>query len=253
VSQSGGPAKPLVGFQLSPDGNWWWDGLAWRSALSPDGRMRWTGQAWVAAGARGAAGGMSGGLIALIAGSLAVVLIVVTVMVYVAVTASRGGAPAPAANPLLSANPIPCDGLEHTQVHYHAYLQIVSGGNVVPISTSVGRTASCYYWLHMHTGEGGIIHIEAPSDHTLTLGDFFWVWGEWSGRHQLLDSNHVSTTTLSSGQTLVVYIDADDGAGPHLYNGDPTKIVLRDHEMITLEITPPALSRPPAFTWPDGF
>jgi len=52
---------------------------------------------------------------------------------------------------------------------------------------------------------------------------------------------------------LVVYLDADDGAGPHLYSGDPAKIVLRDHEMITLEITPPSISQPPAFTWPDGF
>jgi len=153
VSQSGGPAQPAIGFQLSPDEKWWWDGSVWRSALSPDGRMRWTGYAWVAAGARGVAMGMSGRLIALIAGSLAVVLIVVTVMVYVAVNAARGGAPTSAGNPLLSANPIPCDGLEHTQVHYHAHLQIVAGGNIVPISTSVGRTALCYYWLHMHTGE----------------------------------------------------------------------------------------------------
>ena len=253
MSQSGGPAQPAIGFQLSPDEKWWWDGSVWRSALSPDGRMRWTGYAWVAAGARGVAMGMSGRLIALIAGSLAVVLIVVTVMVYVAVNAARGGAPTSAGNPLLSANPIPCDGLEHTQVHYHAHLQIVAGGNIVPISTSVGRTALCYYWLHMHTGEEGIIHVEAPSDHTFTLGDFFWVWGAWSGKHQLLDSNHVSTTTLSGGQALVVYLDADDGAGPHLYSGDPAKIVLRDHEMITLEITPPSISQPPAFTWPDGF
>jgi len=196
---------------------------------------------------------MSARLIALIAGSLAVVLVVVTVMVYVAVTAARGGAPAPVGNPLLSASPIPCDGLEHTQVHYHAYLQIVAGGNVVPISTSVGRSAFCYYWLHMHSGEAGIIHIEAPADRTFTLGDFFWVWGQWSGKHQLLDSRHVSTMTLSGGQALVAYVDADDGAGPHLYSGDPRTIVLRNHEMITLEITPPALSQPPPFTWPDGF
>jgi hypothetical protein len=59
--------------------------------------------------------------------------------------------------------------------------------------------------------------------------------------------------TLSTGQALVVYVDADDGSGPHIYSGDPQKIALRDHEMITLEITPPTLSPPPAFTWPDGF
>src|SRR5258708_15418284 len=134
-------------FQLSRDGNWWWDGSSWRSARSADGRMRWTGYGWVPASA-----GISGRLIALIASTVAVVLIVVSVMAYVAINAARGGAPTPVGNPLLSANPIPCDGLEHTQVHYHAYLQIVADGNIVPISTSVGRSAFCYYWLHMHAG-----------------------------------------------------------------------------------------------------
>ena len=33
---------------LSPDGRYFWDGQAWRSALSPDGRHRWVGTGWVA-------------------------------------------------------------------------------------------------------------------------------------------------------------------------------------------------------------
>lgn len=32
---------------LSPDGNHYWDGQAWRPAVSPDGRFRWNGAAWV--------------------------------------------------------------------------------------------------------------------------------------------------------------------------------------------------------------
>jgi hypothetical protein len=163
-------------------------------------------------------------LIALIAGTVVVVLIVVSVMAYVAIKASSGGAPTASGSPALSGTQIPCDQLEHTQVHYHAYLQIVADGNIVPISTSVGRTAGCYYWIHMHSNEQGIIHVEAPSDRAFTLADFFWVWG-----------------------------DADDGSGPHVYSGDPKQIVLKNHEMITLEITPPSLSPPPAYTWPDGF
>ena len=35
--------------QFSSDGNWWWDGTQWRSAISPDGYYRWNGTAWVAA------------------------------------------------------------------------------------------------------------------------------------------------------------------------------------------------------------
>jgi hypothetical protein len=252
VSQSAGPGQPPTGFRLSPDGNWWWDGTAWRSALSPDGRRRWNGYAWVGTAAEGTSAGISRGLIALIAGGVAVVLIVVSVMAYVAINAWSGAGAAPVGGGP-SPNSIPCDQLEHTQVHYHAHLQIVADGNIVPISTAVGRTATCYYWLHMHTGEQGIIHIEAPADRTFTLADFFSVWSAWSGRHQLLDSTHVSTMTLTAGQTLMVYVDVDDGSGPHVYTGDPQKIVLRNHEMITLEITPPSLSSPPAYTWPDGF
>lgn len=37
--------------QLSPDGQWSWDGQKWLSTLSPDGQWRWDGQSWVAAGA----------------------------------------------------------------------------------------------------------------------------------------------------------------------------------------------------------
>ncbi|HEY6117940.1 MAG TPA: hypothetical protein VI172_18475, partial [Candidatus Dormibacteraeota bacterium] len=35
--------------------------------------------------------------------------------------------------------------------------------------------------------------------------------------------------------------------------GDPGAIVLKEHEVITLEITPPAITPPPAFDWPPGF
>jgi hypothetical protein len=209
--------------------------------------MRWSGHAWVPASAA-----ISGRLIALIAGTVAVALIAVSVMAYVSINAAGRGSPTPAAGSRLSADAIPCDGLEHTQVHYHAHLQIVVNGSLMPISTSVGRTGSCFYWLHMHSGEQGMIHIEAPSDRTFTLADFFWVWGAWSGTRQFLDSSHVSTMTLSGGQALVVYIDQDDGSGPRLYRGDPQKIALKPHEMITLEITPPALDPPPVYAWPAG-
>ena len=36
------------------------------------------------------------------------------------------------------------------------------------------------------------------------------------------------------------------------YTGDPNKIVLKNHEVITLEISPPTLDPPPAFTFASG-
>jgi hypothetical protein len=205
---------------------------------------------------------LSGGWIAVIAGGVIVLLLAAMVSVglllYGAVKRSNGALqPGPA---VASSSPapssfttIPCDQLEHTQVHYHAFVQILNEGSRVSIPTNVGRSSGCYYWLHMHSNEAGIIHIESPSDRTFTLGDFFDVWSDWGHAPQLLDSAHVGTLTLSGTQKLAVYIDLGDGKGAAPYSGNPRGIVLQNHEVITLEITPPSVNPPPSFSWPAGF
>jgi hypothetical protein len=62
----------------------------------------------------------------------------------------------------------------------------------------------------------------------------------------------VSSIALTADQRLVVYIDLQDGKGPQLYTGDPKAIELKNHEVITLEITPPEVTPPPAFTFAGG-
>lgn len=162
--------------------------------------------------------------------------------------------------PALAAG-IPCDQLEHTQVHYHAAIQILYHGNLAPIEGGIGITGSettptCYYWLHVHSANQNVIHIESPVGQTFTLGQFFSIWNTWSrakgGASQPLDSKHVSTFTLSSSDTLVVYIDSGDGKGPQLFTGDPKSIVLQNHKVITIEISPPTVTPPPTFTWTSG-
>jgi hypothetical protein len=151
---------------------------------------------------------------------------------------------------------IPCDHLEHTQVHYHAAVQIVFDGVVHPIQPNIGimnpANPTCYYWLHVHPSDTNVIHIESPKSRTFTLKDFFEVWTAWSGIKQPLDATHVSTLTLTPDQKLVVYVDKGDGKGAQLYDGDPNQIVLLSHEVITLEITPPTVTPPPTFTFPTG-
>jgi len=217
----------------SPDGHWWWDGMAWRpvAPTSPP------------------SGGLStGAIIALIAGVAIVVLITVSVLSFLAFK-SIDASLRPNITP--PANAIPCDRLQLTQVHYHAALQILVGGTPISIPTDLGRTDSCSYWLHMHTGEEGIIHVEAPSARTYRLGDFFQVWSMWAGKKELIDASHVSTISLRSDQKLLVYVDS--GEGPQPYSGDPGAIVLKNREVITLEITPPTADPPPGFDWPPGF
>ena len=41
--------------QVSPDGQWYWDGQKWISTLSPDGASRWDGRSWVPSGKVGPA------------------------------------------------------------------------------------------------------------------------------------------------------------------------------------------------------
>jgi hypothetical protein len=161
----------------------------------------------------------------------------------------------------VKAGSIPCDRLEGSQTHYHAALQIVYQGVVHPIPANIGiqgnpASPTCFYWLHVHAAYQNTIHIETPANRTFTLGDFFKVWTVWNQAQgkpaEALDSTHVSTITLTPDETLVVYVDLSDGKGPQIYTGDPNSIVLKPHEIITLEITPPKVTPPPPFTFASG-
>jgi len=157
---------------------------------------------------------------------------------------------------------VPCDSLEHSQVHYHAALQIVYNGNVVNLPDnagiqydSTGANISCYYWLHVHAANKNVIHIESPASDTFTLGQFFDVMNSWSQANgkpaQKLDATHVSTFTIGPDQKIVTYVDLGDGKGPQVHEGDPRAIQLKAHEVITIEITPPDVT-PPPFTFASG-
>src|SRR3954463_14840472 len=98
----------------SPDGHWWWDGMAWRPVAPISQPSR---------------GLSTGAIVALIAGGAIFVLIVVSVLSYVAFSRIDASLRSSNTSP---ANVIPCDGLEHTQVHYHAALQILLGGTPIP-------------------------------------------------------------------------------------------------------------------------
>jgi hypothetical protein len=180
------------------------------------------------------------------------ILVVIAIVLVIIFVANNKSTKAVVQPPVAG---IPCDVGERTQVHYHAAVQIVFGGVVHNIPANIGIVSSpspCLYWLHVHAANPNVIHIESPRNRTFTLGDFFSVWSKWSGINQPLDATHVSTLTLTPDQKLVVYVNASDGTGPQLYTGDPAKIVLKAHEVITLEITPPTVTPPPAFTFEPG-
>jgi hypothetical protein len=161
-----------------------------------------------------------------------------------------------------AAGGVPCDQLEHTQIHYHAALQIMYHGTVTNLpgnlgiqTDSSGANVSCYYWLHVHTNNKNVIHIESPKSQTFTLGQFFDVWNTWSQANghgaERLDAKHVASFALAPEDKVVVYTDMGDGKGPQVYTGDPRAIKLQSHEVITIEIAPPDTT-PPSFTFESG-
>ena len=119
--------------------------------------------------------------------------------------------------------------------------------------TDAAGNPTCFYWLHVHAGQQDVIHVESPGTSTFNLGQFFDVWTAWNKQKGdpgvRLDATHVAQFTLTPDQKLVVYVD--DGSGPKVYTGDPRAIVLKNHEVITLQITPPDQT-PPSFTFASG-
>lgn len=189
-------------------------------------------------------------VMAIAVGAIVLALAIATIIFIV-----RGLQP----TPTLTADGVPCDSLEQTQIHYHSALQIVYQGNVVNLPDNLGinldstGAASCYYWLHVHPANKNVIHIESPASRTFTVAQFMAVWKAWAEQNDMaipkLDATHVGTFTLTSDDKLVIYIDLGDGKGPQVFTGDPNTIVFKAHEVITLEITPPVVSPPPSFDW----
>ena len=141
-------------------------------------------------------------------------------------------------------NAIQCQSGEQLAVHYHAHLDILfqNGPVTIPANTGVPTGSSCLYWLHTHD-ESGVIHIEAPqasASRQFTLGDFFAIWG------QPLSRSRVATIPINSKNQLKIWVNGSP------YTGDPSKIVLKGHEQIVIQIGPPFTTPPPTYTWPAG-
>ncbi len=94
----------------------------------------------------------------------------------------------------------------------------------------------CLYWLHTHVADG-IIHIEAPTKKSFSLGDFFDIW------HQPLSTHRAGPATGS----VVVFENGRRLAG------DPRQVALLAHGNIQIDVGSPVVSyRPFAFRVSGG-
>ena len=109
---------------------------------------------------------------------------------------------------------------EHLESHYHAHLTLLRNGKPVKVPALIGIDCKhqCLYWLHTHDATG-IMHIESPDSRTYTLGQWFDVWGK------------PLSTTQADGLKGKLKFFLDN----RQYTGDPRAIVLKPHELITIE------------------
>jgi hypothetical protein len=130
---------------------------------------------------------------------------------------------------------IPCQNTEQLLFHVHAHLAIYVDGasrsipegiGIAPPRQSVkGATGqfvvagSCFYWLHGHTDDG-VIHIEAPTQRTFTLGNYFDIWG------QPLSASRIGPAT----GTVIAYVDGER------FTGDPRTIPIGAHTKVQLDV-----------------
>jgi len=133
---------------------------------------------------------------------------------------------------------IKCELSEKVAFHIHAHLAIFVNGKQrqVPYGVGIGPPlsgqrfpvgafvtgGSCFAWLHTHTGDG-IIHMEAPKQITFNLGEFFDIWGQ-----------KLSTTQVGPAHGKVTAL-----VGGKVVRGNPRAIVLKEHELIQLDVGTP--------------
>jgi hypothetical protein len=123
---------------------------------------------------------------------------------------------------------------EHLETHYHAHLALLANGRSVKVPALIGIDLQhqCLYWLHTHDATG-VMHIESPDTRTYTLGEFFDVWGQ----------------PLSATQAASLHGKLKVFVGRQRVNENPRNVVLKPHELITIEegrtVTPPSYTFAP--------
>ncbi len=141
---------------------------------------------------------------------------------------------------------IQCAPIEQLAYHIHVHLQVYDNGQPRALPAAIGLlgpvsqqtqngpfygASKCYYWLHTHTSDG-IIHVESPTPHIYTLGNFFDEW------HQPLSPTRVATL---SGKVTAY-------ANGKPWTGSPRSIPLKPHNQIQLDVgAPPVPFAPISF------
>lgn len=150
-----------------------------------------------------------------------------------------------------TASGAPVDGItcrtstqQNVKYHIHIHVNVFVNGHQERLPAGAGIPApqfdehlasglfidngvpdGCLYWLHIHANDG-IVHVEAPSKQTFTLGQFFDIWG------QPLSASQV-------GPATGIVTAFENGAR---FTGDPRDIPLLPHSVIQLDVGSPVVA-----------
>src|SRR6266702_3015711 len=169
-------------------------------------------------------------------GIIAAVVLAIVGIVYLVIAQSK----APANPDYPTIDTISCDQLEQSAFHIHAHVSLYINGQSVPIPANVGiagdpSAPSCFYWLHTHSNDG-VIHIEAPSGRSFTLGNFLAIWGK-----RFAQLGYPSELDQSGGWQA--YVNGKPLAG------DFHTIPLQAHTLITLAYQSPGVKPDTTYNW----
>ncbi|MCU1489846.1 MAG: hypothetical protein JWM85_1251 [Acidimicrobiaceae bacterium] len=135
---------------------------------------------------------------------------------------------------------VQCNSAEQVVYHVHTHLAVFVNGVLRPLPAGIGivqpvasqtpegpfdAASNCYYWLHVHA-QDGVIHIESPSQRSYTLGQFFDIWGQPLGTHEVGPVQG----------TLHVFVNG------RAYKGDPRAIQLGSHEDVQIDVGSPVVA-----------
>ncbi len=117
---------------------------------------------------------------------------------------------------------LPALTAEGQVVHIHQHLDVFVDGEQVEIPANIGIGRAFISPLHTHEDVPSIIHVESPTETSFSLGQFFAVWGV------RLDARCIGATCIGDGRQLRMWVDVKP------VSGDPTRIVLAEHQQIVL-------------------
>jgi hypothetical protein len=135
---------------------------------------------------------------------------------------------------------------ETDKYHIHIHVAVYVNGHQVRLPAGIGITKpllvqhyasglfddvglyDCLYWLHTHVADG-IVHVEAPTKQSFTLGQFFDVWGQPLGPSQVGPAKG-AVVVFENGKRL---------------SGNPRSTPLLPHADIQIDVGNPAVAFQP--------